>query len=64
MDETTYKFLMGGSAFVIAILGGMLWTTIISPESGLDKLQQSTQHPCIFLFRVGISQSDMLFYRI
>ncbi len=56
MDETTYKFLMGGSAFVIAILGGMLWTTIISPES--------TQHPCIFLFRVGISQSDMLFYRI
>lgn len=41
MDETTYKFLMGGSAFVIAILGGMLWTTIISPESGLDKLRKA-----------------------
>lgn len=41
MDETTYKFLMGSSAFVIAILGGMLWTTIISPESGLDKLRKA-----------------------
>ena len=35
MDETTYKILMGASAFMVAMLGGMLATTTILPEGGL-----------------------------
>lgn len=41
MDEATYKFLMGASAFVIAILGVMLATTMIRPENGLEKLRKA-----------------------
>lgn len=41
MDETTYGFLTGASAFVIAILGVMLATTTILPESGLAKLRRA-----------------------
>ena len=41
MDETTYKFLMGASAFVIAILGLMLAATTILPEVGLEKLRKA-----------------------
>lgn len=41
MDETTYEFLTGASAFVIAILGVMLATTKILPESGLAKLRKA-----------------------
>lgn len=41
MDIKTYEFLMGGSAFVIAILGIMLAATTIPPESGLDKLRKA-----------------------
>ena len=41
MDETTYEFLTGASAFVIAILGVMLATTKILPESGLAKLRRA-----------------------
>lgn len=41
MDETTYEFLTGASAFVIAILGVMLATTTILPESGLAKLRRA-----------------------
>ncbi|WP_294501028.1 helix-turn-helix transcriptional regulator [uncultured Bacteroides sp.] len=41
MDETTYKFLMGASAFVIAILGLMLAGTTILPEVGLEKLRKA-----------------------
>lgn len=32
MDETTYKILMGTSAFIVAMLGSMLATTTIPPE--------------------------------
>jgi hypothetical protein len=38
MDETTYKILMGTSAFIVAMLGSMLATTTIPPECGLEKL--------------------------
>lgn len=41
MDETIYKFLMGGSAFVITILGVMLAATTILPEDGLEKLRRA-----------------------
>ena len=41
MDVVTYKFLMGTSAFVIAILGVMLAATAIQPESGLEKLRKA-----------------------
>ena len=41
MDEATYKFLMGASAFMIAILGVMLATTMIRPENGLEKLRKA-----------------------
>ena len=41
MDETTYEFLTGASAFVIAILGVMLATTKILPESGLAKFRKA-----------------------
>lgn len=41
MDETTYKILMGASAFMVAMLGGMLATTTILPESGLEKLRKA-----------------------
>lgn len=41
MDETTYEFLTGAFAFVIAILGVMLATTKILPESGLAKLRKA-----------------------
>lgn len=40
MDTNTYEFLMGASAFMIAILGFMLATTIL-PEDGLDKLRKA-----------------------
>lgn len=40
MDETTYKFLMAASAFVIMILGFMLAATIL-PENGLEKLRKA-----------------------
>ncbi len=41
MNETTYKILMGASAFMIAMLGGMLATTTILPEDGLEKLRKA-----------------------
>lgn len=41
MNTNIYEVLMGGSAFVIAIQGSMLWATTISPESGLDKLRKA-----------------------
>ena len=41
MDVVTYKFLMGTSAFVIAILGVMLAATAIQPENGLEKLRKA-----------------------
>lgn len=41
MDETTYEFLTGTSAFVIAVLGVMLATTRIFSESGLTKLRRA-----------------------
>ncbi|MFS3007306.1 helix-turn-helix domain-containing protein [Bacteroides thetaiotaomicron] len=41
MDETTYKILMGASAFMVAMLGGMLATTTILPEGGLEKLRKA-----------------------
>lgn len=41
MDIKTYEFITGGSAFVITILGIMLATTTISPESRLDKLRKA-----------------------
>ena len=41
MDVVTYKFLMGTSAFVIALLGGMLAATIIQPGCGLEKLRKA-----------------------
>lgn len=41
MDETTYKILMGASAFMVAMLGGMLATTTIHQEEGLEKLRKA-----------------------
>lgn len=41
MDETTYKILMGTSAFIVAMLGSMLATTTIPPECGLEKLRKA-----------------------
>ena len=41
MDVVTYKFLMGTSAFVIALLGGMLAATTIQPGCGLEKLRKA-----------------------
>ncbi len=41
MDETTYKILMGASAFMVAMLGGMLATTTIQQEEGLEKLRKA-----------------------
>ena len=41
MDETTYKILMGASAFMVAMLGGMLAITTIQPEKGLEKLRKA-----------------------
>ena len=41
MDVITYKFLMGTSAFVIALLGGMLAATTIQPGCGLEKLRKA-----------------------
>lgn len=38
MDVVTYKFLMGTSAFVIALLGGMLAATTIQPGMRLGKV--------------------------
>lgn len=40
MDAKTYEFLMGASAFVIAVLGFMLATTIL-PADGLEKLRKA-----------------------
>lgn len=40
MDAKTYEFLMGASAFVIAVLGVMLATTIL-PVDGLEKLRKA-----------------------
>ena len=40
MDVVTYKFLMGTSAFVIALLGGMLAATTIQWGCGLEKLRK------------------------
>lgn len=40
MDVNLYKFLMGTSSFIIAILGVMLATTIL-PKNGLDKLRKA-----------------------
>lgn len=40
MDTKTYEFLMGASAFVIAVLGFMLATTIL-PVDGLEKLRKA-----------------------
>ena len=40
MDANIYKFLMGASSFIIAILGVMLATTIL-PKNGLDKLRKA-----------------------
>ena len=41
MDVVTYKFLMGTSAFVIALLGGMLAATTIRRGCGLEKLRKA-----------------------
>lgn len=41
MDEATYKILMGASAFMVAMLGGMLATTTIHQEEGLEKLRKA-----------------------
>lgn len=41
MDEILYKFLMGASAFVIAILGLMLAGTTTLPVVGLEKLRKA-----------------------
>lgn len=41
MDEMTYKILMGASAFMVAMLGGMLATTTIQLENGLEKLRKA-----------------------
>ena len=41
MDETTYKILMGASAFMVAMLGGMLAATTIQQEEGLEKLRKA-----------------------
>ena len=41
MDEATYKILMGASAFMVAMLGGMLATTTIQQEEGLEKLRKA-----------------------
>ena len=40
MDAKTYEFLMGASAFTIAVLGFMLATTIL-PVDGLEKLRKA-----------------------
>ena len=50
MDETTYKILMGTSAFIVAMLGSMLATTTIPPECGLEKLRKARNIPCALLF--------------
>lgn len=41
MDARIYEFLMGASAFIIAILGFMLAATTISLEDGLKKLRKA-----------------------
>ena len=55
MDETTYKILMGTSAFIVAMLGSMLATTTIPPECGLEKLRKARN-------TLVPSQSGMLLY--
>ncbi len=62
MDETTYKILMGTSAFIVAMLGSMLATTTIPPECGLEKLRKARNILCALLFRTRPSQPGMLLY--
>ncbi|MFR4037833.1 MAG: hypothetical protein ACLTZT_08595 [Butyricimonas faecalis] len=65
MDVITYKFLMGTSAFVIALLGGMLAATTIQPGCGWESCVRHVLFLChrisCWLFSVScVVSRDMI----